>query len=510
MGNSIKDILRENYDSVIAMERLNEALGRIDSSFQFALAGQPEKARQQYVENWPAYEAALAKEGENITLPGERELVDRLEELTRRYRRHGDVFFRALGPAVPSGLVAAAAIGPAQLLPLLSAYSGPLPYFGRSGLLDAFDAIKTISGKILTLNQNNMEEASRSARGLARNSLIGFGVGLAATAVLAVVLVLNTGRTILGPIRAATQSALAIGAGNLDQVVPVRSRTSWANWPRRSTPWPASCAITARPTTPGCCAPSGPARRPSTRFPTRSWSSIRRARWKWPTRPPGACSAWSAGRTAAPGPRLAAARAAARTAARRPARQQRPYLPEGFDRLVLAPTPDGQEHVFLPRILPIRDPYGNTLGAAVLLQDVTRFRLLDQIKSDLVATVSHELKTPLTSIRLAVHLLLEETVGPLTPKQTELLLDARDNAERLLAMINNLLDLARLEQGREQLDLHARAPAALLQAAADAIRPGPRTRASTVEVEAPPDLPAGGRAMPSGWGTPWATCSTTP
>ena len=85
----------------------------------------------------------------------------------------------------------------------------------------------------------------------------------------------------------------------------------------------------------------------------------------------------------------------------------------------------------------------------MLLEDVTRFRLLDEVKSNLVATVSHELKTPLTSIRLVLHLLLEESVGPLVPKQMELLVDARDNAERLLAMINNLLDLARARAGAE-------------------------------------------------------------
>src|SRR5262249_3408878 len=129
---------------------------------------------------------------------------------------------------------------------------------------------------------------------------------------------------------------------------------------------------------------------------------------------------------------------------------QQPYLPEGFDPAGLMRL-DGQERAFLPRLLPIRDPYGNTLGVAMLLEDVTRFRLLDQVKSNLIATVSHELKTPLTGIRLAVHLLLEEVVGPLTPKQTELLIDARDNAERLLLMVNNLLDLARLEQGRQHL-----------------------------------------------------------
>src|SRR4029079_7627137 len=93
---------------------------------------------------------------------------------------------------------------------------------------------------------------------------------------------------------------------------------------------------------------------------------------------------------------------------------------------------------------------GDTLGAAVVLSDVTRFQMLDQFKSDLVATVSHALKTPLTAVRLAVHVLLEEAVGPLTAKQTELLIDARDSAERLLALIEQLLALARLQRPRNR------------------------------------------------------------
>jgi signal transduction histidine kinase len=149
---------------------------------------------------------------------------------------------------------------------------------------------------------------------------------------------------------------------------------------------------------------------------------------------------------------------------------QRDYLPEGFDRVILLGS-NGRENAMLPRILTIRDPSGNALGAAVVLQDVSRLRLLDQVKSNLVATASHELKTPLTSVRLAVHLLLEEAVGPLTPKQMELLLDARENSERLLAMVNNLLDLARLEQGSRQLELKHESPQSLLQTAAEAARP---------------------------------------
>jgi NtrC-family two-component system sensor histidine kinase KinB len=63
--------------------------------------------------------------------------------------------------------------------------------------------------------------------------------------------------------------------------------------------------------------------------------------------------------------------------------------------------------------------------------------------------------------------LLEETVGPLEPKQTELLLDARDNAERLLNQIEKLLAMARLEDGREAIHLRPEAPMSLLRRAAD-------------------------------------------
>ena len=164
------------------------------------------------------------------------------------------------------------------------------------------------------------------------------------------------------------------------------------------------------------------------------------------------------------------------------------YLPEGFDQAVTIAC-DGRPRLFLPRIMAIRDPQENILGAAVLLQDVTRFQLLDQVKSNLVATVSHELKTPLTSIGLAVHLLLEEAAGPLTPKQTELLIDARENSERLLATINNLLDLTRFEGGHQRLDLRPHSPTDLLEAAANVVRPRIEDKQITVEVQSADTLP---------------------
>ena len=127
------------------------------------------------------------------------------------------------------------------------------------------------------------------------------------------------------------------------------------------------------------------------------------------------------------------------------------YLPTDYGRVVTLRMGREDRH-YLPRILAIGDTLTAFKGAALVLQDVTKFRLLDDAKTNLVGTVSHELKTPLTSLRMAVYLLLEQNVGLLTPSQSELLEGARDDADRLLRILDDLLDLARLEAGASPLD----------------------------------------------------------
>ena len=87
------------------------------------------------------------------------------------------------------------------------------------------------------------------------------------------------------------------------------------------------------------------------------------------------------------------------------------YLPLTLEQAISL-ADGGQERYFLPRVLAIRTEPDELLGAAVALVDVTKFHLLDRLKSDMVSTVSHELKTPLTSVQMAVHLLLEEAGRP--------------------------------------------------------------------------------------------------
>ncbi len=142
------------------------------------------------------------------------------------------------------------------------------------------------------------------------------------------------------------------------------------------------------------------------------------------------------------------------------------FLPHNFQEVVSFRL-EGEERFFLPRIVAMRQPEEVLLGIAVVLYDVTRFRLLDDAKTNLVGTVSHELKTPLTGLRLALHLLLEKATGELSPTQSELLQTARDDAERMLGTLNNLLDLARLEAGNAEL---AREEASPEELAAEALK----------------------------------------
>ena len=91
LGGSIEVILRENYRSVIACERMKESLERMDSAALFALGGEVERGRALAAQNRPRFEEALQTERSNITLPGEGERAERLpipDPTTSPHPRH--------------------------------------------------------------------------------------------------------------------------------------------------------------------------------------------------------------------------------------------------------------------------------------------------------------------------------------------------------------------------------------------------------------------------------------
>ena len=145
---------------------------------------------------------------------------------------------------------------------------------------------------------------------------------------------------------------------------------------------------------------------------------------------------------------------------------------------------------YLPQVFRLGDEPGLREGWAVLMIDVTRLRQLDEAKTKALSTLGHEVKTPVTGIRMTLHLLLEEKLGPLNPDQRELLEAGRDDCERLLSVLQALLELAKLESGRTALKLESTS-AELVLAQAEAMH-GEIVRQSgfTLELEPAAGLPA--------------------
>ena len=150
---------------------------------------------------------------------------------------------------------------------------------------------------------------------------------------------------------------------------------------------------------------------------------------------------------------------------------------------------DEQEIYFLPRIFSLVLEDGSSLGRALMLIDVTRFRWLDEMKSDTLATLSHEIKTPLTGIRLVLHLLLDKRTGFLSESQEELVITARDDCERLLRTLKSILDLAQMESGKGQLNLRPVAPAKIVGEICGNFRDLCAAAKLDLKAEIAPDLP---------------------
>ena len=429
LGVSVDVILRENFRSVLAGQQMKEAAERMDSAMFFSIIGEEERGRGLYVQNLPVFQNAIKAELNNVTLPGEEHLAQELKKLFDTYTARADVFWKMTEVSDRREM-----------------------YFGE--MLPAFTRIKDSAQEIISINQDNMLMADRDARELSARSTRYMIVASIAGIIAAIFFAIRLQRAILQPIQILTAVSKELGEGKLDQVVPVDSRdelgqlgdafNKMAAKLRAYRQVTSDQIVQARQMTEDTFAAF-----PDPIFalaPNRSISFMN---------PAATLMFQKLGSVA----RLPAA-----------VMQQGEqvllggvdYLPTSFEKAVVVRI-DDREVFLLPRVIGMRDESGKVFGAAVILQDVTRLRLLDEVKSNLVSTVSHELKTPLTSVRMGLHLLLEERVGSLNAKQVELLLAAREDSERLLGMINDLLDLAKLESGNVYLHRETVEAAAILK-----------------------------------------------
>jgi signal transduction histidine kinase/DNA-binding response OmpR family regulator len=132
---------------------------------------------------------------------------------------------------------------------------------------------------------------------------------------------------------------------------------------------------------------------------------------------------------------------------------------------------------------------GEVLGRVYVLRDITKEVEADRSKSEFISTVSHELRTPLTSIKGYVDLILLGSVGEVTPMQRSFLDVVRANSNRLVDLINDILDISRVETGRIVLNLEPIAIGELVEEVTESARAEIERKSLSLDVQLPPDLP---------------------
>ncbi len=300
------------------------------------------------------------------------------------------------------------------------------------GVLQAIEQLAAYDARLL-------EEAEARAAHMTERATDIFTLGLVAAVLLALGFAWALGDALLRPIRELTVSAAALGEGRLERDVPVASRDELGELARTFNTM------------------AGRLRAYRDAMTEKARQAQRTMEATLTSAPDPVFVVGQNGRAEVRNPAAEALAGAPEFAEGWPEEIGDPlqevlgsgnhYLPTEYNRAVTI-----RDRHYLPRILAIGDALTDFRGAALILQDVTKFRLLDDAKTNLVGTVSHELKTPLTSLRMSLYLLLEQQVGALTPAQAELLETARDDADRLLRILNDLLDLSRIEGGVMALD----------------------------------------------------------
>ena len=458
LGLSIDVILRENYRSVIACQQMKEALERIDSGVLFSLLGHTRQGDELIRDNLGAFEASLQIELSNITLPAEGEKAARLRDLFRQYET---LLKGVTDPAQPADVRGQA-------------------YF--TGLLPLFGQIKNQADEILQLNQQNMSEANdRARRGAAsarRQMYILLSVGTA----LAVAFIFFTGRWILRPIHRLIRSADEIRRGNLDLVVAADSRDEIGHLSEAFNTMAASL-------------------REFRRTDQAKLLRVQRATQQAFDSLPDAIAvidadgkvevATESARTVfglKPGAEVADLAFGWMADLWRDARQE--GRTAGLDgQRSIQQFVNGEERYYRPEAVPILDSERLATGVILVLKDVTQLRQQDEIKRGVVRTVSHQLNTPLTSVRMAIHLLLGEKIGPLNEKQAELLMSAREDSDRLHEILASLLDLSRFESGKAQMEFKALSPRSIVTDAVEPVRRTAQDRGLALQIDVPGDLP---------------------
>lgn len=430
LGKASDAILQENYRSILAAENMIDALERQDSATLLFLLGERSPGIEQFRNNEVAFLQWLGRAKDNITIPGEEEILLNLEQ---SYKNYLLIFDRLQQQELPEAQTT--------------------DYYYEI-VFTAFQQVRENSTQLRELNQETMVAASEAAQTFSQQAIWSMMITGGTAAGLGLGFSLLLSHRIIRPLKEMTDATERIAEGDYNIAIAVKSQDEMGhlgtainimsqklkgfhelNVGRVIVEKQRSDAI------------------------IRSISDglvVVDAEFKIIAINPIAASILNTNPQLAIGnhflevfnnPQLY--EQIKQTATTPPA------SPLTEDESILTIERPNKTEYYNFAITPVTTEEGNMLGVVLLLQNVTKLQELNQLKSDFVATASHELRTPLTGMAMSINLLLETTQEKLSKREQELLETASEDVERLRALVNDLLDLSKIESGRIEMEFTA-------------------------------------------------------
>ncbi|MBC7384495.1 MAG: HAMP domain-containing protein [Bacteroidia bacterium] len=141
-------------------------------------------------------------------------------------------------------------------------------------------------------------------------------------------------------------------------------------------------------------------------------------------------------------------------------------------------------------IIPTGEKEAQHIGLFIVLNNITPFKELDFAKTNFIATISHELKTPISAIKASLQLLENKNTGVINDDQKELITSIKEDSNRLLKIIGELLNLSQVETGNIHLNIQSGDPNKILHYALEAVKMEADQKSIKLNVTADDQLPS--------------------
>jgi len=428
LDESIHDIMVENYQSVIASEGMMEALERQDSAELIFIFGQQEEALEIFQRNQIEFMKHLSRAEDNITIKEENQIIS---NLNKDYQTYLDKFIQLRDLENEDNIE-------------------EMQNYYLNEIMPHFQQIKNETRNLLTVNQEHMRDAQSKANSRATQAIYSSIIFSIIAIILAIILGIYISNKILKPINSLTETIKEIAGGNLEKKINISTQdeigelaeefNSMTERLKEYEQMNISKLIDEKNKSEGIVKSiSNPL------IVTDDENRILLIN-------PEAEKLFNLREKDVSGTHFLEIIKEEKifdsiTETLETGKEQK-----GQKNDVLEFTYNNKEHYYRITTNPVKDKRGETNLVVTILEDITHLKEVDQMKSEFVSMVSHEFRTPLTSMNMSINMLLEENAGEINEDQRELLDVAKDDTEHLNNLVDDLLDLSKLESGKIDLD----------------------------------------------------------